>query len=149
MSTNLTRIDYGVFYECSGLVSVKLPDTLTALGEKAFFGCKALKLAVVPVNLKKIGFCAFGMCTNLASVVFSRKAPPACITWAVGVSRNRTNWQITTLKHSHNILRLITTFAVPCPRVNVDVDKIAAKHLKVFWKCKLLEKGVKNAHVMS
>ena len=31
-------------------------------------------------------------------------------TWAVANSRNRSNWQLTTLKHSRNILRLIDSF---------------------------------------
>ena len=33
------------------------------------------------------------------------------IVWALGSMRNRTNWQLTTLKFSRNILRLITKFA--------------------------------------
>jgi len=33
----------------------------------------------------------------------------AFIAWAVGSSRNRTNWQITILKRMRNVLRLITT----------------------------------------
>ena len=34
------------------------------------------------------------------------------IVWAVGSSRNRANWQLTTLKQSRNVLRLITALAL-------------------------------------
>jgi hypothetical protein len=82
----------------------------------------------LPDSLTDVGICAFGECCCLTSVTFR---PPvsrgAFITWAVGDSRNRDNWQITTLKHSRNVLRIITKFGL-CHR---DLSTISIG-LKVF-----------------
>ena len=49
---------------------------------------------------------------GLVSVVFGPRVPPAFIVWALGKMRNRTNWEVTTLQHSRNILCMITALAL-------------------------------------
>ena len=45
------------------------------------------------------------------SRVYHPSPPPSFIAWSVGSSRNRDNWQLTTVKQLRNVLSLITTFA--------------------------------------
>lgn len=51
------------------LVSVKLPSSLTAIGEGAFTGCTKLTSITWPTTLLTIGDYAFAGCTALSSVV--------------------------------------------------------------------------------
>ena len=64
-------------------------------------------------------------------------APPyvtrcAFMAWAVGTSRNRDNWQLTTLKQSRNVLRLIAVFAAGRRGAIHTLDPYGAK--EVFKK---------------
>ena len=100
------------FRDCSGLVSLTLPGSLANIGEDAFKGCVGLTSLTLPHNLNRVGKFAFKNCTALTSAVFSPPASRAFIAWAVGSSRNRTNWQLTILKRMRNIVRTITLMAM-------------------------------------
>jgi hypothetical protein len=55
------------------------------------------------------------------------------MTWAVGSSRHRDNWQLTTLKHSRNILRLIIELTL----WSRDVSSLDPDEQKgLFLRCK-------------
>ena len=75
---------------------------------------------------------AFQDCTGLASVVFAPRVPTAFIAWAVGSSRHRTNWQLTTLKQTRNVLHLITQLALERRDIR-SVDRSGEK--RVFGGC--------------
>ncbi len=53
----------------TGIVSVKLPAGITALGSYAFSGCGSLKSIELPATVTSIGGSAFSGCSNLASVI--------------------------------------------------------------------------------
>ena len=78
------------FELCHGLTSVTLPHKLTTVYAFTFRGCAAMQ-----------------------SIDFR---PPVSrgvfIAWIVGSSRNRSNWQVSSVKSLHNVLRLITTMVV-------------------------------------
>ena len=59
-----------------------------------------------------VGEYAFQDCWSLSTTVFRARVSVALIAWVVANSRNRTNWQITTVEHLRNVLRLITELAV-------------------------------------
>lgn len=50
------------------LTSVKLPETITKIGNSAFEGCTSLKEVVMHEGLKELGAYAFKGCSNLAEI---------------------------------------------------------------------------------
>ena len=109
---SLTCIGWRSFSGCSGIRAIKLPYGVTSIGCAAFEDCRHMFSVILPNSLNDIGEFAFSGCWALRSVVFRggrmSGRTPVFIAWAVGSSRNRTNWQLTTLQNSRNILRLIT-----------------------------------------
>lgn len=58
----------GVFSECTNLVSVIIPDSITEIGTATFYECPNLTNIVLPNNITKIGASAFKDCTSLTSI---------------------------------------------------------------------------------
>lgn len=52
-------IDDFVFFFCSGITSVIIPDTVTDIGRNVFFGCTALADITIPDSVVNIGYEAF------------------------------------------------------------------------------------------
>lgn len=59
-------IDY-MFYGCSGLRNVVIPDETVSIGDYAFYDCCSLTSIVIGKNVRRIGENAFGNCYNLTS----------------------------------------------------------------------------------
>lgn len=53
-------ICYHAFFNLSGLIEIKLPDSLTEVGERAFSFCENLKSVTIPSSVTTIGEQAFG-----------------------------------------------------------------------------------------
>ena len=56
------------FYECKGLASITIPNSITSLGEWAFRGCSCLTSITIPNSVTSIGSLAFSHCSSLKSV---------------------------------------------------------------------------------
>merc|ERR1712025_433607 len=112
------------------------PETLSSIECSAFTRCIGLTSLTLPHNLADVESCAFADCTGLTSVVFRPPVGRAVfIAWAVSSMRNRDNWQLTTLKQSRNVLRLITALALESRDVgSVDPDGSNG----VFYGCTAL-----------
>lgn len=51
--------------DCDSLRTVKLPDSVEEIGDKAFYSCDSLKNIVLPASLKTIGESAFKYCNSM------------------------------------------------------------------------------------
>ena len=70
-TTGLTSIYKEAFYECSNLVDILLPDTITIIGDFSFYGCSKLESLEIPESVTSIGDRAFYNCSNLESIIIS------------------------------------------------------------------------------
>ena len=67
----VTSIGDMVFYGCSGLTSVTIPDSVTSIGGYVFFDCSKLTSVTIPSSVTSIGNGAFEGCFKLTSVTIS------------------------------------------------------------------------------
>lgn len=59
----VTKIGYGVFAQCSGLISVTIPNSVTSIGDGAFARCEGLTSVTIGNNVTRIGSGAFSSCS--------------------------------------------------------------------------------------
>ena len=65
----VTEIDDRAFFECTGLTSITIPNSLTSIKPEAFYGCTGLTSINIPDSVTSIGYRALGHCSNLSSVI--------------------------------------------------------------------------------
>ncbi len=64
----ITTIGNNAFYNCSGLTSVTIPNSVTSIGDNAFYNCRGLTSVTIPNSVTSIGWGAFSYCSGLTSV---------------------------------------------------------------------------------
>lgn len=64
----MTKIGGSAFFDCTSLVTVELPVTVTEIGISAFSGCSSLTSFTVPKNVKNLENSIFARCTSLSLV---------------------------------------------------------------------------------
>lgn len=69
---NITSIGNSVFWRCSSLTTVELPDSLTSIGQDVFYGCASLTDVTI-----KIGF----NCNNLNLSASNRYTTETIVSW--------------------------------------------------------------------
>ena len=67
----VTAVADSTFYQCTSLEKVVLPAGVTYIGNMTFYGCSSLRELVLPAGLTTIGENAFEGCNALKSVVLS------------------------------------------------------------------------------
>ncbi len=68
LPASLTEIGDSAFYGCTSLTEIAIPDSVTTLGYGAFWGCSGLTKAELPDSITVIPTRAFYVCRNLAQV---------------------------------------------------------------------------------
>jgi hypothetical protein len=71
----VTNIPNAGFLGCSGLTSVAIPESVKTIGTAAFGWCTSLRRVTIPEGVTNIGDLAFKMCTSLTEVYFDGNAP--------------------------------------------------------------------------
>lgn len=64
-----------VFYDCTNLTSIKLPENTTFIYQSAFDGCSSLTSITIPKNVEFVGVCAFNRCNNLTQFIVDENNP--------------------------------------------------------------------------
>ena len=64
----MTSIGSSAFFECSGLTSVTIPESVTSIGNGAFSYCSGLTSVTIPNSVTSIEYEAFRNCSGLTSV---------------------------------------------------------------------------------
>ncbi|MXP74409.1 leucine-rich repeat protein [Lachnospiraceae bacterium WCA-9-b2] len=64
----VTEIGAFIFYDCEGLTSVDISDSVTKIGDSAFSSCVSLKEIAIPSGVTEIGDGAFYGCLGLIRV---------------------------------------------------------------------------------
>ena len=66
------------FYDCTGLTSITIPNSVTSIGEGTFSHCTGLTSITIPNSVTNIGEYAFSYCTGLTSIIVRAITPPKC-----------------------------------------------------------------------
>ena len=65
---SVTSIGDFAFWNCNGLTSITIPNSLTSIGKQAFSGCSGLTSINIPESVTSVGGAAFSDCIGLTSV---------------------------------------------------------------------------------
>ena len=65
---SVTSIGDGVFLNCKSLTSVNIPESVRSLGDRVFLDCKSLTSVNIPAGVTSIGDSVFEGCTSLTAV---------------------------------------------------------------------------------
>ena len=68
----MTSIGSFVFFGCSGLTSITIPDSVTNIGQYAFNGCTGLTSVTISDNITRINDSLFGGCKQLKSITIPK-----------------------------------------------------------------------------
>ena len=72
---SITEIGARAFQECSNLANVAIPASVTSIGMLAFWGCSGLTGITIPSSVTSIDYGTFYLCSSLADIVI-----PASVT---------------------------------------------------------------------
>ncbi len=68
---SITSFGNSCFSSCTGLTSITIPDSVLSLGGACFYNCSGLTSIVIPNSVTSLGFGCFYGCTGLTSIVIS------------------------------------------------------------------------------
>lgn len=69
ISYGIKKINYKTFYNCTSLINITMPSSITSIENSAFSGCTSLVSITLPNSVTTIGNNALGNCTSLVSII--------------------------------------------------------------------------------
>ena len=151
---HLRSILRSVFYSCTNLVSVAIPDSVTNIGEHAFYDCSSMTNAVIGTSVQTIGGNAFEYChsllgveipasvTNVGGRAFKDCESIREVVWhgndgtiSGGVFSGQTNWVSLVVRGNGNTV--VSGFDSKAVQ-NVTVSGVGALSNDAFSNCKSL-----------
>lgn len=70
-NSNITVLPDNALYQCTGVVSIVLPENLETIGEYSLYQCSLLENITIPESVRTIGSRAFYGCSKLLSISLS------------------------------------------------------------------------------
>ena len=64
---SVTAISNGAFYDCSGMISIEIPNSVSSIGSSAFYNCSYLTSVTIPNAITTIHDATFYNCSSLTS----------------------------------------------------------------------------------
>ncbi len=83
IGNSVTSIGGSAFSGCSSLTSVTIPNSVTSIGSSAFYCCRSLTSLEIPNSVINCGGNLFGVCTNLNSIIAPADAFVNCRSFPV------------------------------------------------------------------
>ena len=71
-----SSIPNNIFYYCSLITSIIIPNGVTSIGQSAFYNCTALQSITIPNSVTTIGAYAFQYCSALKSITCNATVAP-------------------------------------------------------------------------
>lgn len=69
MPDSVTSVGSYAFGYCDSLTSITIPDGVTSIGSYAFYNCDGLISMIIPKKVRSIGQCAFDNCDLLETII--------------------------------------------------------------------------------
>lgn len=127
----ITTIGDSAFYGCTGLSSIRIPDTVKKIGWSAFYDCAGLTDIQIPCRVIEIQNSAFAGCTGLTSIVI-----PESVTYiGDGAFAGCTNLESLTLPFAIRIRRLFSD-VIPTALKTVVITDGTTIPWQAFYNCK-------------
>lgn len=129
LPNSVTEIGDGAFSNCLNLASVEIPNSITKIGENSFGNCECLKTIKIPDSVTEIEYWAFNGCTSLVSIEI-----PNSVT-EIGREAFSNCSNLTSVKISNNVTALYGTFNGCTSLASVEIPNSVTTLDQTFNGC--------------